>query len=182
MRIITGKYKGRNLSLVPGISTRPTTSFNREVIFSVHQDYQDTKVLDLFAGTGSLGLETLSRGAAWVDFVEFAPAAMATILANIAHLGCGESCHLWKKRVDAYLKTCTQTYDVIFLDPPYLKNLVNPTLSTIFERGLLSETGFAVVEHSPREPITPGLQGYIYQHKESKGSHFTWLAMPPLSN
>lgn len=177
MRIITGKYKGRSLSLVPGISTRPTTSFNREVIFSVHQDYQDAKVLDLFAGTGSLGLETLSRGAAWVDFVEFAPAALSTILANITHLGCGESCHLWKKRVDSYLKTCTSRYDVIFLDPPYLKNLVNPTLNTIFEKQLLNTGGIAVVEHSPKEPISTDLQAFVIQHKQSKGSHFTWLSI-----
>ncbi len=71
MRIITGIYKKRNLFLVPGMSTRPTSSFNREVIFSVLQDYAGCRVLDLFAGSGSLGLETLSRGAVWVDFVEF---------------------------------------------------------------------------------------------------------------
>lgn len=98
MRIITGIYKGRKLSPVPGKTTRPTTSFNREVIFSVQQDYTGGYVLDLFAGTGSLGLEALSRGAVWVDFVEFAPAAIATLLANISHLGCGESCHLWRKK------------------------------------------------------------------------------------
>ena len=68
MRIITGIYKKRNLFLVPGMSTRPTTSFNREVIFSVIQNYEGSRVLDLFAGSGSLGLDTLSRGAVRVDF------------------------------------------------------------------------------------------------------------------
>ncbi len=176
MRIITGKYKGRNLALVPGRSTRPTTAFNREVIFSVHQDYEAKRVLDLFAGTGSLGLEALSRGAAWVDFVEFAPAALATILANINLLGCGDSCHLWRKRVDAYLKTCDDTYDIVFLDPPYLKNLVNPTLSAILERNLLNPGGLIVVEHSPRELLDASLNDRIIKQKGSKSSAFTWLA------
>lgn len=176
MRIITGKYKGRNLALVPGRSTRPTTAFNREVIFSAHQDYEGKRVLDLFAGTGSLGLEALSRGAIWVDFVEFAPAALATILANITLLGCGESCHLWRKRVDAYLKTCTDTYDIIFLDPPYLKNLVNPTITALLERKLLNSGGLIVVEHSPKEALDASLSQLVVKQKGSKSSSFSWLS------
>ncbi len=176
MRIITGKYKGRNLHLVPGRSTRPTTSFNREVIFSVHQDYAGCRVLDLFAGTGSLGLETLSRGAEWVDFVEFAPAALTTILKNIDLLGCSESCHLFRKKADAYLKDCSVTYDVIFLDPPYEKDLINPTLNLILEKKLLSPDGLIVAEHSPREPISEELRKYLTREKGSKSSHFSWLS------
>lgn len=179
MRIITGDFKGRNLALVPGKSTRPTTAFNREVIFSVHQDYDDCRVLDLFAGTGSFGLEALSRGAVWVDFVEFAPAAMSTILKNIAHLGCGELCHLWRKKVDAYLNSCTDTYDIIFMDPPYLKNLVNPTLKLILERKLLNSEGIIVVEHSPREPIAEIYRPLLTKEKSSKSSAFSWLKVSP---
>ncbi len=175
MRIITGAHKGRNLFLVPGKSTRPTTSFNREMIFSVHQDYEDKRVLDLFAGTGSFGLEAISRGACWVDFVEFAPAAMATILKNIALLGCGDSCHLWRKKVDAYLKSCTDTYDIIFMDPPYLKNLVNPTIKLIIYRGLLNSGGLIVVEHSPKEAIDADLFPLLVKQKGSKSSSFSWL-------
>lgn len=176
MRIITGKYKGRNLQLVPGISTRPTTAFNREVIFSVHQDYQDCRVLDLFAGTGSLGLETLSRGAKWVDFVEFAPAALATILKNIELLGCGEHCHLWRRKADAFLKSCDETYDVIFLDPPYRKNLVNPTLELIRERHLLNPEGIIMVEHDPQERLLPEFNAFLIREKSSKSSRFSWLS------
>jgi 16S rRNA (guanine966-N2)-methyltransferase len=175
MRIITGIHKGRNLFLVPGKSTRPTTSFNREMIFSVHQDYEGKRVLDLFAGTGSFGLEAISRGASWVDFVEFAPAAMATILKNIALLGCGDSCHLWRKKVDAYLKTCTDTYDIIFMDPPYLKNLVNPSLKLIMERALLNPDGLIVVEHSPKEALEDTLLPLLVKQKGSKSSSFSWL-------
>ena len=95
MRIITGKFKGRNLFTVDGRSTRPTTAFNREVVFSMWQDYEGRRILDLFAGTGSFGLEALSRGAVWVDFVEFANPAVSTLLKNISLLGCGELCHVW---------------------------------------------------------------------------------------
>jgi len=178
MRIITGIYKGRNLFLVPGKSTRPTTSFNREVIFSVHQDYESCRVLDLYAGTGSLGLEALSRGAKWVDFVEFAPAALATIIKNIELLGCGESCHLWRKKAEVYLINCQEPYDVIFLDPPYLKNLVNPTLELIFSRKLLNPEGIIVVEHDPREPVSELYKDYLIKEKGSKSSHFSWLRFP----
>ena len=177
MRIITGKYKGRNLFLVPGRSTRPTTSFNREVVFSVHQDYAGCRVLDLFAGTGSLGLEALSRGAVWVDFVEFAPAALATIIKNIELLGCGDSCHLWRKKADAYLKDCQERYDVIFLDPPYQKKLVNPTLELIFARQLLNPEGLILVEHDPHEPLSELYKAYVTKEKGSKSSHFSWLSL-----
>ncbi|MDD2227997.1 MAG: 16S rRNA (guanine(966)-N(2))-methyltransferase RsmD [Candidatus Cloacimonetes bacterium] len=177
MRIITGIHKGRNLSIVPGYTTRPTTSFNREMIFSVHQDYEGKRVLDLFAGTGSFGLEAISRGAVWVDFVEFAPAAIGTLLKNIALLSCGDICHLWRKRVDAYLKTCTETYDIIFMDPPYMKNLVNPIIKLVVERELLNPGGLIVVEHSPKEPIDETFLPLIIKQKGSKSSSFTWLSM-----
>ncbi|PKN73576.1 MAG: 16S rRNA (guanine(966)-N(2))-methyltransferase RsmD [Candidatus Cloacimonetes bacterium HGW-Cloacimonetes-3] len=177
MRIITGAHKGRNLHLVPGKSTRPTTSFNREMIFSVHQDYDAKRVLDLYAGTGSFGLEAISRGASWVDFVEFAPAAMGTILKNISLLGCGDSCHLWRKKVDAYLKGCTDTYDIIFMDPPYQKNLVNPTLKLIIDRGLLNSGGLIVVEHSPKEAVAEDLPLVLVKQKGSKSSSFSWLTI-----
>jgi len=176
MRIITGAYKGRNLAMVPGRSTRPTTSFNREMLFSVHQDYADKQVLDLFAGTGSFGLEALSRGAEWVDFVEFAPAAIGTLLHNINLLGCGDSCHIWRKRVEAYLKTCTKAYDIIFMDPPYDKNLVNPCLRVIIERELLKPEGIIVIEHSPKEKLDDEFALRRTTHKSSKSSSFSWLS------
>jgi len=175
MRIITGKYKGRALQPVPGRGTRPTTSFNREVVFNLHQDYSGKRVLDLFAGTGSFGLEALSRGAVWVDFVEFAVPALGVMLKNIARLGCGEVCHVWRKRVDAFLREADAAWDLIFLDPPYAKNLVNPTLRLIFERGLLSPEGLVIVEHSPEEPIADIWQERVLKSRAGKTSTFTLL-------
>jgi 16S rRNA (guanine966-N2)-methyltransferase len=175
MRIISGKYKKRNLFTVPGRSTRPTTSYNREVLFSTYQEYEGKQVLDLFAGTGSFGLEALSRGAAWVDFVEFASPAIAILIANIKLLGCGEDCHIYRKKVHAFLKDCPKQYDVIFMDPPYDKNLINPSLEAIFAGGILNDGGVIVVEHSAAEKIADKYQDRVLKHKPGKTASFSWL-------
>ncbi len=180
MRIITGRYKGRNLFAVDGSTTRPTTSFNRAMVFSVLQHFAGLRVLDLFAGTGSYGLEALSRGAVWVDFVEFASPAISVLLKNIGLLGCEADCHVWRKRAEVYLKTASGPWDLIFLDPPYNKGLINPCLELIFARDLLLPGGLAIAEHSPREPIGPALEGSVLRRKEGKTSCFTLLGNPAL--
>jgi len=169
MRIITGRYKGRNLYTVKGRTTRPTTDYNRERVFSMYNHYEGKRVLDLFAGTGSLGLEALSRGAVWADFVEFATPALAALLRNVNLLGCGDICHVWRKRVKAFLKGTDDAWDVIFLDPPYGKGLINTTLRLIFERGLLREGGMIIAEHSPAEPVLPEFKDRINKEKGGKG-------------
>lgn len=179
IRIIAGIHKKRKLHSVPGRTTRPTTDFNREMIFSTYQDFEGKKVLDLFAGTGAFGLEAISRGAAWVDFVEFANVAISTILSNIDILGCGDSCHIYRKRVEAFLKDCESTYDIIFLDPPYDKNLINPTLRTILEKNLLKPDGIIIAEHSRKEKPAAEFCPNILKQKESKTCCFSWLEPKP---
>ncbi|MGC9361325.1 MAG: 16S rRNA (guanine(966)-N(2))-methyltransferase RsmD [Candidatus Syntrophosphaera sp.] len=176
MRIITGRYKGRNLFTVKGRTTRPTTDYNREMIFSMYGDFEGKRVLDLFAGTGSFGLEALSRGAVWADFVEFATPALAVLLKNVGLLGCGDICHVWRKRVRAFLKGTSDVWDVIFLDPPYGKNLINPTLRLIQQRSLLNEGGMIIAEHSPAEAILPEFKDRVIRQKEGKTSSFTLLS------
>lgn len=179
IRIIAGNHKKRKLHSVPGRSTRPTSDFNREMIFGTYQEFEGKKVLDLFAGTGAFGLEAISRGAVWVDFVEFANAAISTILTNISILGCGDICHLYRKRVEAFLKDCESNYDIIFLDPPYDKNLINPTLRTILERKLLNPGGVVMVEHSRKEKLADGLLPFVIKQKEGKTCCFSWLTYDP---
>jgi len=176
MRIITGKYRGRSLFTVPGRTTRPTSSFNREMIFSMHPDYEGKQVLDLFAGTGSFGLETLSRGAQWVDFVEFSTAALAVLMQNIAKLDCGDCCHVWRKRCEAFLKKPPRAYDVIFLDPPYAKGLVNPTLEAIFRGGALADGGIVIAEHSPKEPLSASFMAMRVAGKDGRENCFSILS------
>lgn len=176
MRIITGRFKGVKLYTVPGISTRPTTDFNREIIFSMYPDYKGLRVLDLFAGTGSFGLETLSRGAVWVDFVEFANPAIGTLLQNIEKLHCGDDCHIHRRRAELYLKQTEESYDVIFLDPPYNKGLVDKCLETIFSSSVLRPDGIVIAEHSPREEIDARFSSLITDHKRGKTTCFTVFA------
>ncbi len=175
MRIISGKHKKRKLFTVEGRSTRPTTDYNREVLFSSYQDYSGKMVLDLFAGTGSFGLEALSRGAAWVDFVEFASPAIAVLLANIKLLDCSDLCHVFRKKVQAFLKDCPHKYDVIFMDPPYDKSLINPSISSIYEMGLLNAGGVIIVEHSSTEDVDTAYSKRILKTKRGKTTCFTWL-------
>jgi len=173
LRIITGKFRGAKLYTVPGQSTRPTTDFNREVIFSMYPDHQDLDILDLFAGTGSFGLECLSRGANWVDFVEFATPAISVLLENIKKLRCADDCHIYRRRAEQYLAGATKSYDVIFMDPPYNKGLVNKCLSLIFAGKTLKDDGIVIVEHSPREAIDPRWSSLLINSKVGKITCFS---------
>lgn len=175
MRIIAGKYKKRRLKSVPGYGTRPTSDYNREMLFATEQDVKGKRILDLFAGTGSFGLEALSRGAKWVDFVEFANAAVGTILDNINILGCGNDCHLYRKKVESYVQSCEDKYDIIYLDPPYNKGLVNPVLSMILERDMLNSGGQIIVEHAKYEDISPENMKYVFREKKGRDTRFSWL-------
>ncbi len=143
----------------------------------MYQDYTDLRVLDLYAGTGSFGLETLSRGAAWVDFVEFSNKALAVLLKNIEKLKCSELCHVHKRRVEAFLASATDKWDVIFLDPPYKKNLVNQTLELIYDKQLLKPEGIIIAEHHPGEKIEPEFEpGIISRKQNSRITAFTVLS------
>lgn len=179
MRIITGKYKGRKLFSVSGKSTRPTSSYHRAMIFNIYGDFEGKRVLDLYSGTGSLALEALSRGAVWADMVEFASPAVATILKNVEMLGCGESCHVWRKRVDAFLKKTEERWDLIFVDPPYGKGLLNPSLELIFERDLLETDGVLIAEHSPQEQVSQNYAAHKLGYKEGRAVCVTILAAQP---
>ena len=177
MRIITGKYKKTNLFSIPGKTARPTTNYLKEVIFSVLYDCADKKVLDLFAGSGALGLEALSRSAEKVVFVDFSDKAIKAIKQNIRKLKCEKECRIYKKRVSSFLMSVTEKFDLIFLDPPYSKNLVNSTIELIFEKGLLNAAGKIIVEHSKEEEISEELQPFIDYKKESGRTIITILAL-----
>jgi 16S rRNA (guanine966-N2)-methyltransferase len=181
MRIIAGKYKKHSLYSVPGITTRPTTDFLREVIFSVVQDFTEQRVLDLFAGTGALAFEALSRGAAFADLVEMAPAALTTIVRNMEYLRCSDFIHIHRKKVAVFLAKTELKFDTIFIDPPYNKNLINPTLELIFKRQVLLPGGFIVIEHSPAEPIHEEFNQYLIYTKKMKLSMVSILKVKDTS-
>lgn len=157
MRVIAGTARGRRLLAVPGDSTRPITDRAKEALFSIlGGDVVDARLLDLFAGTGGVGIEALSRGATWVDFLDRAVPAVRTIQANLAATGLAASARVL--RVDAFeflSRPPVQPYDLIFVAPPQYQGLWVRVLKAIDQApGWLASEGEVVVQIHPREAET----------------------------
>jgi len=155
MRVISGTAKGRKLFTPKSHNIRPALDKVKEAIFNILFDVQGLNVLDLFAGTGAVGIEALSRGAAFAMFVDMSREAITIIKKNIELCGFTNA-KIFPHPVSVaieYFGKHNEKFDLIFVDPPYLKNLVNPTLEDIAAKGILKENGQIIVEHSPKEPI-----------------------------
>ncbi len=145
MRIISGKYKGRKLKGFDIEGTRPTMDRVKESLFAMIQTkINDAKVLDLFAGSGALGLEALSNGAQKVYLIDKNEEAIKALKYNSQNM---ENVHILKVDYKKYLKETNETFDIIFLDPPYKDNLMNKSLKIINERNLLNEGGIIICEY-----------------------------------
>ena len=152
MRVVAGDLRGRRLSAPPGTATRPTSDRVREALFSILGSLDGVRVLDLFAGSGALGIEALSRGAGLAVFVERAPPAARVLRANLRALGITAAVHVQDAR--AFLRNAQaagDTYDLVFLDPPYRDAA---ELSAGLElTGVLSERARVVGESDRRAPL-----------------------------
>ena len=151
MRIISGRLGGRNLKSVEGEGYRPAMGKTREALFSMLTargiDWHSTRVLDLYAGTGSLAFEAISRGAQHALLVEMAPQAVRCLKANIAALGVQDEASLASEDVLRVLKTPpAEPYSLVFMDPPYRKNLADPTLRLLATRRWLAPGAFVAAE------------------------------------
>ena len=149
MRIITGLYKGRHFDVPRSFKARPTTDFAKENIFNVVNGYMDldgTVALDLFAGTGSISLELLSRGCSHVVSVEADRDHAAFIRQCMTKIGT-DDCLLIRGDVFRFMKSCKQQFDFIFADPPYALKQLPEIPSLIFQYGLLKDGGLLVFEH-----------------------------------
>jgi 16S rRNA (guanine966-N2)-methyltransferase len=150
MRIISGKYRGRQLQIPKGLPVRPTTDRTKEALFNVLNNqiyWEDTDVLDLFSGTGNISYESWSRGAKSVTSVDQNGKCVATIKRLMKDLGIAKP-KVIKMNVWQYVKTCNDQYDFIFMDPPYAMPRQEELVSLIFERNLLKPEGLLVVEHT----------------------------------
>jgi len=155
MRVITGLAKGRHLEELPGLDTRPTTSRVKEGLFSAIQfDIEGRRVLDLFAGTGQLGIEALSRGASFCDFVDSAPAALKVVRRNLRACGFEDRSACHGKDFTAFLNRGSGKYGLIFLDPPYASGSLERALELITAIDIVAENGIMVCE-SPADHILP---------------------------
>lgn len=156
MRIITGIYKGRHFDIPRSFKARPTTDFAKENIFNVlngYIDFEDAVALDLFAGTGSISYELLSRGCASVVSVELDRDHARFISECLKKLGTDKDI-LIRGDVFRFLKSCHQQFDFIFADPPYSLPELPKIPSLIFEYGLLKENGILVFEHGKQNNFT----------------------------
>ena len=157
MRVIAGKYRSRNLQSLPGEETRPTYDRLRETLFNVLSSagkLEGTVFVDLFAGTGSVGIEALSRGASHVYFAESARKAAQVIRANLQTLGVTEEADVYERSAVDTLRLLHEfgvAPDVIFLDPPYkLQGAYEQALRVVAQTAMLAPQGLLVAEHEKR--------------------------------
>ena len=149
MRIITGRARGVRLDTLAGEMTRPTLERTKEAVFSMIQfDLRDARVLDLFAGSGQLGLEAVSRGARYAIFCDRAKEAVEIVKRNIQKTRLGDNCEVFCADYTAFLRTLKgkEPFDIIFLDPPYAIGAVPVALRALLENGLLAEHAKIVCE------------------------------------
>ena len=149
MRIITGKAKGVKLFTLDGLDTRPTSERSKEAIFSMLQfDIDGRVVLDLFAGSGQMGLEALSRGAARAYLVDRGKGAYDVIKKNIEKSRLFEGCVALCEDSLSFLRkqSGAEKFDIVFLDPPYATNLIDEALDLLFAKNLIKETSYIVCE------------------------------------
>ena len=153
MRIISGKYKGKKLNGFTIEGTRPTMDRVKESLFAMIQtNLNEAIVLDLFAGSGALGLEAISNGAKKCYLIDNNEEAIKTIKANSTNIR--EDLNIIHTDYKKFLKQIDQKFDIIFLDPPYQSNQLNKALKIIEERDLLKEKGIIVCEYEKIPPIT----------------------------
>ena len=147
MRVITGKARGVQLKTPDGMDTRPTTDRVKEALFSIIQfDIPGASVLDLFAGTGQLGIEALSRGASEAVFVDLREDACRVIKENLKRTRLQDSTQVLKAEYTQYLRNCRRKFGIIFLDPPYSEDFLEKSLNFITEIDILQSGGIIVTE------------------------------------
>ena len=157
MRVITGTARGKRLKELAGTETRPTTDRVKEGLFSAIQfDIEGRRALDLFAGTGQMGIEALSRGAASCTFVELRREGATLVRENLAYCGLEDRGRVFQGDYLAFLSACREKFDLIFLDPPYAAGLLEKALETIAKIDIVSTNGIIACE-SPLDAVLPVL-------------------------
>ncbi len=170
LRIIGGQWRGRKLTFTPAEGLRPTSDRVRETLFNWLASYiHGARCADLFAGSGALGLEALSRGASHCDFVDTSEAALVQIGYHLATLGAtAGQCH--RSSAVQFLQTHNEPYDLVFIDPPFGKKLVNPACALLAEKKLLVGGALVYVEWAASEPPPMTPPGWSLHRDKTAGS------------
>ena len=162
MRVITGKARGVNLKTPDGLQTRPTSDRVKEALFSIiNFDIPGMRVLDLFGGTGQLGIEALSRGAKSAVFVDAGEKACALIRENLRRCKMEQDAQIVRADYLDYLKRCRDTFGIILLDPPYAEVFLENALKIISEIDILQSGGIIVAERPVGKELSWDCPGYI---------------------
>ncbi len=166
MRVITGSARGRRLRTLEGMDVRPTTDKVKEAIFSIVQfDIEGSAVLDLFSGSGQMGIEALSRGANSCVFIDNSRASLEVTRENIAAVGFQKQASVSNMDSIDFLKTCKYTFDLAFLDPPYGKGLIEKAMPLLCEK--MSDRGIILCEHEKGLEL-PENYGKMFKHRTYK--------------
>lgn len=175
MRIISGKYKGRRFNPPKNITARPTTDFAKESLFNLLNNricFEDISMLDLFAGTGGIGLECISRGARDVISVEKAMTQQNFIIATKRQLGINNLTVI-RGDVFKYLNSCRMQFDFIYADPPYDLEQLSTLPDLIFAKELLKADGIFVLEHSNKHDFST--HPHFVEHRSYGSVNFSFF-------
>lgn len=178
MRVITGTARGRRLVAPAGAQTRPTSEIVKEAVFSIIQfELEGAHVLDLFAGSGQMGIEALSRGAAFCAFVDREKESQQAVRDNLKSTGFAGRARLFGADALSYLQGCAGGFDIAFLDPPYKKGMSSELLPRVAEK--MRPGGVILYECEKREAL-PERAGDFLLHREYRyGSTKVALYRPP---
>ena len=181
MRVIAGAAKGHNLQTIEGLATRPTTDRIKETLFNIIAfDLPECRFLDLFAGSGGIGIEALSRGASEAVFVDASAECQAVITDNLKHTKLQDRAKLMKTDVLSALDKLAvegKSFDIIFMDPPYESDLYGPVLQKIVETGILKQEGYLITESSSQIPLEIPAGMEVLREKAYKTTILTFLGL-----
>lgn len=179
MRVISGSARGRKLKAPAGLTTRPTTDRIKESLFNIIAgDLYNCRFLDLFSGSGGMGIEALSRGAEAAVFVDSSRNSISVINENISAVRFEERSEVLSCDVSYAISALgrrNEKFDIIFMDPPYNKGFVSSTLTYIVNADILSDEGYVIAEQSQEDEI-PNIQGLeVFRVKDYKITKMTFL-------
>jgi 16S rRNA (guanine966-N2)-methyltransferase len=175
MRIISGKYRGRQIHTPNNLPVRPTTDFAKESLFNVLNnlvDFEEITVLDLFAGTGNISYEFFSRGAKKITAVEI-DRKCADFIEKTCRLLTADCLTVFRSDAFQFLKHPFGTFDIIFADPPYQMENINEIPDLIFQSQILNEEGLFILEHSKRHDFSK--HSFFYQHRKYGNVNYSFF-------
>jgi 16S rRNA (guanine966-N2)-methyltransferase len=181
LRIIGGQWRGRKLAFTPEQGLRPTTDRVRETLFNwLAPEIHGARCLDLFTGSGALGLEALSRGAACCDFVDTSPAVLKQVRGHLSTLAASSIAACHQRPALQYLETAPGPWDIAFIDPPFGENLVSPSCGLLEERKLLATGALVYIETGANEGLLQLPDGWqLHREKRAGGVCYRLFVVGP---